>query len=193
MQCRPYSSTMGECSQIVKKKTQSECPDIWIRFPRHKWPKLWESIEDPAVSFSNRNYIWTPIDLDCYGKDNWRKLLLELGWEIISQLGMFVCSSKTRIILYQKTWVTSQWLEREQNDGFHVEEIDEQKVDLDEPTSFLDHVYLGCTQRECKPNETIIEKYRVFRLLGGFFSSYSAGFSNIGFFPGFFVKIWSEF
>ena len=32
-------------------------------------------------------------------------------------------------------------------------------VDLDEPTSFLDHVYLGCTQRECKPNETIIEQY----------------------------------
>ena len=24
-------------------------------------------------------------------------------------------------------------------------------VDLEEPTSFLDHVYLGCTQRECKP------------------------------------------
>ena len=33
-------------------------------------------------------------------------------------------------------------------------------VDLDEPTSFLDHVYLGCTQRECKPNEIIIEEYR---------------------------------
>ena len=29
-------------------------------------------------------------------------------------------------------------------------------VDLDGPTSFLDHVYLGCTQRECKPNETIL-------------------------------------
>ena len=25
-------------------------------------------------------------------------------------------------------------------------------VDLDEPTSFLDHENLGCTQRECKPN-----------------------------------------
>ena len=25
-------------------------------------------------------------------------------------------------------------------------------VDLDEPTSFLDHVYLGCSQRERKPN-----------------------------------------
>ena len=33
-------------------------------------------------------------------------------------------------------------------------------VEIDEPTSFLDHVYLGCTQRECKPNETIIEQYK---------------------------------
>ena len=32
-------------------------------------------------------------------------------------------------------------------------------VDLDEPTSFLDHVYLGCTQRECKTNEVIFEQY----------------------------------
>ena len=33
-------------------------------------------------------------------------------------------------------------------------------VGLGEPTSFLDHVYLGCTQRECKSNECIIEEYR---------------------------------
>ena len=33
-------------------------------------------------------------------------------------------------------------------------------VVLDEPTSFLDQVYLGCTQRECKPNEIIIEQNR---------------------------------
>ena len=32
-------------------------------------------------------------------------------------------------------------------------------VDLEEPTSFFDHVYLGRTQRECEPNETIIEDY----------------------------------
>ena len=29
-------------------------------------------------------------------------------------------------------------------------------VDIEEPTSFLDHVYFGCTQRECKPGETIV-------------------------------------
>ena len=31
-------------------------------------------------------------------------------------------------------------------------------VDIEEPTSFLDHVYLGCTQRECKPIDTIGEQ-----------------------------------
>ena len=28
---------------------------------------------------------------------------------------------------------------------------------IEEPTSFLDHVYMGCNQRECKPNEKINE------------------------------------
>ena len=33
-------------------------------------------------------------------------------------------------------------------------------VDLGEPTSFLDHVYLGCTQRECQISKDIVEIYR---------------------------------
>ena len=33
-------------------------------------------------------------------------------------------------------------------------------VDLGEPTSFLDHVYLGCTQRECKISDEIVANYR---------------------------------
>ena len=33
-------------------------------------------------------------------------------------------------------------------------------VDRDEPTSFLAHVNLGCTQREYKRNEIIIDGYR---------------------------------
>ena len=32
-------------------------------------------------------------------------------------------------------------------------------VDIDESTSFLDHVHLVCIQWECKPNETLIEQY----------------------------------
>ena len=33
-------------------------------------------------------------------------------------------------------------------------------VDLGEPTSFLDHKKVGCTQRECKPNEDIVNQHR---------------------------------
>ena len=34
------------------------------------------------------------------------------------------------------------------------------EVDLGEPTSFFDHVYLGCTQRECKTSKDIVDNCR---------------------------------
>ena len=33
-------------------------------------------------------------------------------------------------------------------------------VDLGDPTSFLDHVYLLCTQRECETSKDIVDSYR---------------------------------
>ena len=33
-------------------------------------------------------------------------------------------------------------------------------VDLGEPTSFPDHVYLGCTSRECQISKDIVDSYR---------------------------------
>ena len=34
------------------------------------------------------------------------------------------------------------------------------EVDVGEPTSFLDHVYLGCTQRQCEISKDIVDNYR---------------------------------
>ena len=34
------------------------------------------------------------------------------------------------------------------------------EVDFGEPTSFLDHVYLGCTQRQCEISKDIVDNYR---------------------------------
>ena len=34
------------------------------------------------------------------------------------------------------------------------------EVDLGEPTSFLDHVYLGCTQRQCEISKNTVDNYR---------------------------------
>ena len=33
-------------------------------------------------------------------------------------------------------------------------------VHLGEPTSFLDHVHLGCTQRECQISKDIVDNHR---------------------------------
>ena len=34
------------------------------------------------------------------------------------------------------------------------------EVDVGEPTSFLHHVYLGCTQRPCEISKDIVDNYR---------------------------------
>ena len=34
------------------------------------------------------------------------------------------------------------------------------EADLGEPTSFLDHVYLRCTQRQCEISKDIVDNYR---------------------------------
>ena len=34
------------------------------------------------------------------------------------------------------------------------------EVDLGEPTSFLDHVYLGCTQRQCEISKDVVDNHR---------------------------------
>ena len=63
------------------KIPKSECPDISIRLPRHKWPKSWSSIEDPVV----------PLDRNLYGhplagllwERQFEKILLKHVWEKI--------------------------------------------------------------------------------------------------------------
>ena len=34
------------------------------------------------------------------------------------------------------------------------------KVDLVKQTTFLDQVFLGCIQRECKPKDRLVDEYR---------------------------------
>ena len=40
-----YTQVKMEDAPKLLKYPKSECPDIWIRLPRHKWPKPWSSME----------------------------------------------------------------------------------------------------------------------------------------------------
>ena len=63
----------------VLKIPKSECPDIWIRLPKHKWPKSWSSMEDPVVPLE-RNLYHHPLAGLLWERQFW-KVLLEHGWE----------------------------------------------------------------------------------------------------------------
>ena len=57
---------------------KSECPDVWIRLPRHKWPKSWANIDDSVILLE---WIWrSSMSRIVMGKTI-RGSLLELGWD----------------------------------------------------------------------------------------------------------------
>ena len=51
-----YTQVKMEDAPKLLKIPKSECPDIWSRLPRHNWPKLWSSIEDPVVPLERNLY-----------------------------------------------------------------------------------------------------------------------------------------
>ena len=55
-----YTQVKMEDAPSPQKIPKSECPDIWIRPPKHKWPKSWSSMEDPVVPLE-RNLYGNPL------------------------------------------------------------------------------------------------------------------------------------
>ena len=81
--------------------------------------------------------------------------LLELGWEKIPNWECMFFHRKQRLFSVSiHGWHQNRWKETEMALMWKKWR---KNVNLDEPTSFLDHACSGCTQRECKSNENIIK------------------------------------
>ena len=72
----------GKMLPKLLKIPKSECPDIWIRLPRHKWPKSWSIMEDPVVLLE-RNLYGHPL-AGLLWERQFEKILLKYGWEKVS-------------------------------------------------------------------------------------------------------------
>ena len=72
-----YTQVKMENAHKLLKIPKSECPDIWIRLPRHKWPKSWSSIEDPVVPLE-RNLCGHPL-AGLLSERQFEKVPLEYG------------------------------------------------------------------------------------------------------------------
>ena len=51
-----YTQVKMEDAPTLLKIPKSECPDIWIRLPKHKWAKSWSSMEDLVVLLERNLY-----------------------------------------------------------------------------------------------------------------------------------------
>ena len=152
-----YTQVKIEDAHKLLKVPKSECPDIWIRLPRHKWPKSWSSMEDPVVLLE-RNLYGHPL-AGLLWERQFEKILLQHGWEKVSNCECFFVHRQKGLFL--SVYVDDKkigW--KETKTLIRCGNYSTKKVDLGELTSFLDHENLECTQKQCEISKDIVDNYR---------------------------------
>ena len=123
-------------------------------------------MEDPVVHIE-RNMYGNPLAGLLWEKQ-FEKILLKYGWEKVSNWEcLFVDCEKG---LFLSVYVDDIKLTGKKQNIDPMWKVLNKEVDLGEPTSFLDHVYLGCIQRQCEISKDIVDNYRTM-----FESTISAG------------------
>ena len=116
----------------------------------------WSRIEDPVVSLE-RNLYGHPL-AGLLWETQLEKILLKHGWEKIPNWEcLFVHREKG---LFLSLYVDDMKLAGKKQNINPMWKVINKEVDLGEPTSFLDHENLGCTQRQCQISKDIVDNYR---------------------------------
>ena len=120
------------------KIPKSECPDLRIRLPRHKWPKSWSSMEDPVVPLE-RNLYGHPL-AGLLWERQFEKILLQTRLGRFPNWDCLFVHRENGLFLY--VYVDDIKLAGKKQNNNRVWKVLNKEVDLGEPTSFLDHVFL---------------------------------------------------
>ena len=110
------------------------------------------SMEDPVVRLE-RNLYGHPL-AGLLWERQFEKVLLKHGWEKIPNWECLIVHREKGLFLSVYV-VTGKRQNLEP-----MWKVLYKEVDLGEPTSFLDHVYFGCTQRQCEISKDIVDNYR---------------------------------
>ena len=87
------------------------------------------------------------------------KILLKYGWVKVSNWECLFVHREEGLFL--SVYVDDIKLAGKKQNIDPMWKVPNKEVDLGEPTPFLDHVYLGCTQRQCEISKDIVDKYRI--------------------------------
>ena len=80
--CAGQAAVKLQDARTLLKIPKSECPDIWIRLLKHKWPKSWSSMQDPVVRLERNLYGHLLSKL--LWERHFEKIFLKCGWEKVS-------------------------------------------------------------------------------------------------------------
>ena len=150
-----YPGKNGRCSQIIENSKIGVSRHL-DSSTRHKWPKSWSSMEDPVV-LHERNLYGHPL-AGLLWERQFEKILLKHGWEKIPNWECLCVHREKGLLL--SVYVDDIKLAGKKQNLDPMWKLLDKEVDLGEPTSFLDHVYLGCTQRPCEISKDIGDNYR---------------------------------
>ena len=106
-----YTQVKMEDAHKLLKIPKSECPDIWIRLPRHKWPKSWSSMEDPVVLLERNLYGHPLAGLLC--ESQFEKILLKHGCKKISNCECLFVHREKGLFLSVYVDDIKNWLDRD--------------------------------------------------------------------------------
>ena len=110
-------------------------------------------MEDPVVPLE-RNLYGHPLE-GLLWERQFEKSLLQHGWKQVSNWEcLFVHREKG---LFLSVYVDDIKLAGKKQNIDPMWKVLNKEVDVGEPTSFLDHVYLGCTQRQCQISKDIVD------------------------------------
>ena len=90
---------------------------------------------------------------DCYGKGNLKKSNCSTVGKRFPIGNVSLCTVKKDYFL--SVYVDDIKFAGEKRNIDPMWKLLNKEVDLGEPTSFLDHVYFGCTQRQCETNKKL--------------------------------------
>ena len=113
-------------------------------------------MEDPVVPLE-RNLYGHPL-AGLLWERQFEKILLKHGWEKVPNWECLFVHREEGLFL--SVYVDDIKLAGKKQNLDPMWKVLNKEVDLGEPISFLDHVYLGFTQRQCEISKDIVDNYR---------------------------------
>ena len=149
-----YPSKNGGCSQIIENSQIGMVQTFG--YVSHDTNGLNHGPVWKTQSFLLSEICMATLWQDYYGNGNSRKCC----WSTVGKKFPIVnaCSYTVKKGLFLSVFVDDINLAGKNLDP--TWKVLNKEVDLGEPTSFFDHVYLGCTQRQCKISTDIVDNYR---------------------------------